>query len=313
MAQQKGSTTKIVLGWESTYAQAPSAGFTMPINTFTPNFSQNVNTPATLTGTRNPVEPFRGNWESTFSMVIPADVAAMWYWMRAFFGAPTTTGTGPYEHVFKVNDVQPSFVLEAQAPDLAVPQYFQYLGCKAGTLGFTVGGDGELTFNIGGSGSYLNIASSPFDAAPTAITLSRVHNFQAAIEEGGSAMTNGTEVSVNLDMGLDPVRVIGGQGKVGSINEGIAGVSGNLTTLFEDVSLYNKALNSTETSLKLTVSNGASAILEFEMQELQYGVASPPIEGPQGLLVNLNYSAYLADGSEASAIVARLTNSDEHP
>lgn len=312
MAQQKGSTAKIVLGWESTYAVAPSAGFFMPINTFTPNFSQNVNTPDTLQGNRNPVQPFRGNWENSFSLTVPADSEAMWYWLRALFNDPTTTGAGPYVHEFKVNNVQPSFSLEAQFPDLATPQYFQYLGCKIGTLSLTIGGDGELLVTLGGNGSYLNIATSPFAASPTTVNIARLNNFQASIEEGGSSLSDGTELSINLDMGLDPVRVIGGQGRVGSINEGIAKVSGDLSTLLEDVTLYNKALNATESSLKATLANGASSILEYEMQEVEFGVDSPAIDGPKGLLAKLNYSAFYTDGSEASAIVARLTNNDEH-
>ncbi len=312
MTQQKGSTTKLLLGWESTYASAPTDGFLIPINSFSPNFTQNVNAPATLRGNRNPVEPFRGNWESTFNLVVPADSKAMWYWLRAMFGDPVTTGTGPYVHEFKVGDTQPSFTLESQFTDLATDKYFRYLGCKISTFGIQIGGDGELVANLGGVGSYLDPQTSSFDATPTTIDLARLDNFEAALAEGGSTLSNATEMGINIDFGLDPVRVIGGQGKVGSINEGIVAISGELVTLFEDTSLYDKALNGTESSLKLTITGSASSVLEFEMQEVQYGISSPPIEGPQGLLARLNYQAYYTDGSEASAIVARLTNNDEH-
>jgi hypothetical protein len=308
MAQQKGATSKVVLGWEGAYAVAPAAGFVMPINSFSPNFAQNVNTPATLRGDRNPAEPFRGNWQSTFGLVVPADSLAMMYWLRAMFGAPVTTGAGPYVHEYKIGANQPSLTLESQFADLAAVRYFQYLGCKIASLSFSVGGDGELTLSLSGNGSYLNIATAPFHAAPTVVSLARLNNFQAVLSEGGANLANATEMSIEADFGHDAVRVIGGQGRVGAINEGIVGVSGSLTTIFEDVTLYNKALNATESSLKLTLSGGASSILEFEMEEVQYGVASPPIEGPQGLLVKLNYQAYYTNAGEASAIVARLTN-----
>ena len=48
--------------------------------------------------------------------------------------------------------------------------------------------------------------------------------------------------------------------------------------------------------------------MEFEIQELLYSVNGVPIEGPQGLIVSLDFEGYYDDGSEASNIVARVTN-----
>ena len=86
-------------------------------------------------------------------------------------------------------------------------------------------------------------------------------------------------------------------------------VSGNIKTLFENTTLLDKAINSTETSIKLTVTGSASSIFEIESQELQYERNSVDIPGPQGLLVDLNFQGYYTDGSEASAAVMRITNS----
>lgn len=312
MTQQRGSKTKLILGWEDSYAVAPSAGFIVPINSFSPSFSQNVNAPATIRGDRNPAEPFRGNWQSTFSLVVPVDSITIWYWLMAMFDTPVTTGTGPYVHTFKIGDRQPSFTLEDRFTDLASAAYFQYLGCKISSMALTLGGDGELLLNLNGNGSYLNIATSSFAASPTAPSFARLGNFQASVNEGGASLSNATEVSLNIDFDHDPVRVIGGQGKIGAINEGIPKITGALTTLFEDQTLYNKALNGTESSITSTLTGSNGDILEFQMQELQYGINSPNVEGPRGILTNLNYSAYYTDGADQSAIVATLTNGDAH-
>ena len=81
-----------------------------------------------------------------------------------------------------------------------------------------------------------------------------------------------------------------------------------IKTLFEDASLLTKALNSTESSLKLTVTGSASSIVEAEIQELQYERNSPDVSVATGLIVDLNFQGYYANGSEASAIVWRVTN-----
>lgn len=313
MAQQKGVNAEILLGFETTFKTVATDGFVLPINSFGVKGSQPLNTPMTLTGTRNPVQPFSGNRDVSGSIVIPADSVAMWYWLKAMFGDPATSGTGPYVHEFKVGDTMPSISLEAAFEDLAVNKYMRYTGNKIGRWSMDVGGDGELVSNVDVVGSVDSIESSAFDAAPTDVTLARVENFEAALTEGGSSLSNATSVSFAIDFGLDTGQyVVGDSGTRGSLPEGIVGVSGNVKTLFEDDSLLTKAINGTESSLKITVTASASSILEIEMQELQYERNSPDVPGPQGLLVDLNFQGYYADGSEASAVVARVTNSDAH-
>ena len=313
MTQQRGANVSILIGFETAFAVAATAGFKMPINSINLRPSQTINTAATLQGNRNPVQPFRGNKDVNGTIVVPLDSRAMWYWFYAMFGAPTTSGSGPYEHVFKVPSFQPSLTIEEQFTDLDTDAYVRYRGCKIGSFSLDIGGDGELVATMNVVGADYDIATSPFDAAPTTVILDRVANFQAALTEGGLSFANATEFSVNLDMGLDTNQfVIGGGGVRGSIPEGIVGISGQLTSMFEDVSLINKAVNGAESELTLTITDNASSIVELEIQELEYAVNAPEVPGPQGLVQALDFQGFYADGSEASAIVARLTNVDEH-
>jgi hypothetical protein len=301
------------MGFEAVYKTAPVDGFGMKINTSSLSSKRTKNTPATLSGTRNPAEPFDGNLEVGGNLVIPVDSLAFWYWLKAIFGAPATSGAAtPWTHEFKIGTAMPSLGIEFQYTDLATAKYDLFSGCKASTFGMEVGGDGELVANLGIIGALEAMNSASFDGTPANPGFNRLANFQAALTEGGAALANATSFSFNIDLGLDPQRVIGGQGTLGEIPEAIVKVTGNLKTLFQDVSLLTKALNSTETGLKLTVTRTASAILEMEIQELQYEQKSPEVSGPGGILVDLNFSGYFTDGSAASAIVARLTNTAEH-
>ncbi len=309
MPQQKGVNVDLLIGFESTYGTAPASGYQLPVNSVNVVGSRARNTPATLSGSRNPVAPFSGNYDASGQIVVPCDSDAMAYWMHAMFGAATTSGTDPYVHEYKIGDTMPSFTLEKGFTDLTTDKFERITGCKISTFGITAGGDGELVANMDVLGATPSLQNSAFDASPTVVSIDRVENFDAALEEGGGALSNAREISINIDFGLDPDQfVIGGGGVRGSIPEGIVAVNGNLQTLFEDSTLLDKALGDTETSLKLTVTSSANSVFELEIQELLYSVNGIPVDGPQGLLVNLDFAGYYTDGSEVSAIVARITN-----
>jgi hypothetical protein len=317
MPQQKGANAAILIGRQADIAALAPAGFLMPINTCNVQPQQNINKPATLTGGRNPVQPFRGNKDVSGSIVVPVDSRAMWYWFQLMFGDPSISGGPPYTHEFKIPTAQPYFTLEQQFKDLDTDKFYQFLGCKIGSFSMEVGGDGELTASMNVLGADFQIAGASFDAAPTDVksTLDPVGNFQAAIAEGGSSLAIARTLSINLDMDLDGDQyVIGGGGVRGDIPEGIVGVSGQLVVLCKDAAfaLIDKGLSVSETSLLLTITDNASSIFEMEIQELEFAVAGAPVDTPRGLVVSLDYQGYLADGSEGSTIVARLTNNDEH-
>lgn len=312
MTQQRGVNAQIVMGFEDEFGTVAADGFVLPLNTCGVTGVKARQVPATLTGTRNTVVPFAGNTDVNGPIVVPADSAAMAYWLYAMFGAPTSTGADPYVHEYKVGSSMPPFSLEKAFTDLAVSVYERYVGCKISTFSMTVGGDGELVCNLGVLGAEMSHETSAFDGSPTTISLARVNNFDAALEEGGATIANATELSINIDFGLDPNSfVIGGGGIRGDIPEGFVAVTGNLKALFEDKTLLDKATGDTESSLKVTMTGSASSILEFEIQELLYSVNGVPIEGPQGLIVSLDFVGYYTDGDETSDIVARVTNAVE--
>ena len=310
MTQQRGANAQIQIGIESTYGTASSTGFVLPMNSCGVVGTKARNSPATLTGTRNPVEPFAGNQDVNGDIVVPIDSAAMPYWLITMFGDPTTTGASPYVHEYKIASSMPSFTLEKAFTDIDSNVYERFVGCKVSTFSMTAGGDGELVGSIGVLGAQMSEETSAMDASPTTVSIDRLDNFEAALTEGGGALTNATEVTINIDFGLDPDQfVIGGSGVRGDIPEGIVQVSGNLMTLFEDKTLLDKALNDTESSIKLTVTGSASSVFELEIQELLYAVNGIPVDGPQGLRTSLDFTGFYENGSEASAIVARVTNS----
>jgi hypothetical protein len=308
MGHQKGSTTVFKLGYELVAFGTPAAaGYILPINSFDVRSTRALNRAATLSSSRNPLEPFQGNLAVSGKIVVPVDSVAMALWLIALFGLPSTTGAGPYVHEFKIPSSQRSLTLETGFTDLATDKFQRFVGCKVNSFAISVGGDGELIATMGVIGKSDSMEAATFHAG-TELTMARVNNFQAALLEGGSSLANAAELSVNINCPIDPYYVIGGSGSVWSLAEQGVEVSGNIKTLFEDVSLIDKAIATTESSLKLTITGGASSVFELEIQELYYERNSVPVPGPQGLLVDLNFQGFYANGGEASGIVARLTN-----
>jgi len=313
MAQQTGAGAKLVLGYETAFKTISTSGFVLPINSSGIKSSRNLNSAATLRGNANPVEPFDGNISVAGSVVVPVDSIAFWYWLKAAFGTPTTTGAGPYVHTFKAGTARPFVTIEHQFTELSTAKYFQYTGCKVGGMSFSAGDDGELVATFDIVGAVETIASASFHGAAVAQSLGRLKNSHLALTEGGSTLANGKMVDAKIGFGLDTGQyVIGGGGVLGSLPDGIMDVSGNLNLLFENTTMIEKANASTESALILTFTDSATSALEITFPEIKYSRNSPGIEGPQGIAVALPWGGYYDNNADTTSVKVVLTNSVAH-
>lgn len=309
MGQAIGVYSQLGFVHETTLGTTPTSPDvkTLPFNSCTVSAEQNMTSPQTLTGRRDPVEPILGNINVGGEIVVPLDVNAIGWILAMAFGNPTTTtvSTGVYQHVFKPSNTQPSVSLERK---LSNGDYYVDRGCKVSSLGFNFGGDGELVTNIGILGCSEIVDDSPLDASPTEITLDRVNNFQAALKEGGSNIAIATELGLNINFGLDENGyAIGGGGQRSRINEGLIEVSGSLTAFYDDDTLIAKAIAATETSLQVKLTKGSNS-LTIDIPELLFARKSPSIENATGIMQSLNYNGYYKDNSDGTAIKFTLIN-----
>jgi len=302
--------SKVVIDFETTYNTDPVSKAGKVLNFIKASMSakQNLTTPGSNTGTRNPVAPQRGFVDVGGDIVSAVDLIGSGYVLKALFGAPTTTGTTDYTHVFKPGLTQPSMVIEQQFPDISV--YNKYNGCKASKYSMSVGGDGEFTHSLSFMGAKETVGAAVYDAtATTALVLTPFSNPQITLEEGGSAFALGKSLDLSIDMGLDgDTYVIGGGGFRGALNEGIIAITGTLTALFTDNVLLNKAVNGTESSLKIVCTIAATKAMEILIPEIIYERNSPGIETPKGILISLPFRGYYQDNANATSIMATLKN-----
>ena len=316
----RGYKTTCLVDYESSFGTAPSTpgGVILPINTFGLNISRNKNSAQTLTGRRDPVEPFDGNTEVTGDVVVPVDTRAFGYWLKLLLGAPTTTATddpenpgtdiAPYTHVFKVGDTNPSGIVQCSY-GTGTESYGLFSGVKMSSMAMTVGGDEELTATLSLAGRNAVYSTSDYNSSAELVTLHRLNNFQAALKKDGTTFATCTQVDFTIDNGLDTtIRTIGGEGMVYDIPEGIMSVTGTMTSLFTNLDLLTAAKNSTEMSLELTIATSASNSLTFKFAEVQLQYQGPTVDGPTGIMAEFPFVAYFANDAGNSVVTATLIN-----
>jgi len=315
MPQAIGAKARIIYQEETTFKEDPTTPNAKKLYFISEDFksSRNLIDSSVIRGTRDASKPALGNKavEGTIRTELQAYIGTL---LKGMLGSVETTGTGPYTHVIKVGNVLPSFLIEKGFTDLG--QYFKYNGCKINRFTLAVRPEGfqEVTFDF--LGAKETISDTSFDSDPVDLGKTSFTGFDIAeIQEGGTTIAVVTEVDLTIENNLDgSVYVIGGGGERYSLPEGLVKVSGTIKALFDSMTLLNKAITSTESSLKIVYKLGdgtgseGNEYLEFFIPELLYSPVAPVISGPGGLFVELPFTAYYSDSAQGSSIVITLKN-----
>lgn len=319
--QQQGSNSRLIFQTEITYKAIPSNqdAMVLPFVSESLRSSRNLTSSNTIKSGRNPSQPVRGNVDVSGDVTFELAPQYGKMFHHAFGSYAAVSGetvglaVGTYQHTFKIGALPVGMIIEKQFTDLDTSKYIQYSGCKVNTLKVTIKPEGLLECSVSLIGAKETLASSSFDSSPVDLGHDPFDGFEAAILEGGSTLGIATEIDFTLENNLDGNSyVIDGTGTRYSLPAGTAKVSGNVKVLFENTTLYEKALNNTESVLVITLTHGdgdgtdGNEKLTFTIPELKYAPNAPVISGPSGLLVELPFEAYYEDSSEASAIQAVL-------
>lgn len=134
MARAQGARAQMALAFETTYGTPPSSGFTkMPFASTTLGAEQPLQASELLGYGRDPLAPIKDAVTSDGDVVIPIDAEGFGFWLKAAFGAPSTTGSDSYTHQFTSGSwALPSFAIETAMPE--VPRFAIYAGCMVDSL-----------------------------------------------------------------------------------------------------------------------------------------------------------------------------------
>ena len=194
-------------------------------------------------------------------------------------------------HIANVGTTLTTFTIEEAYTDIS--QYYPYRGCAINTMDLSIKPGAIVTGSFGLLGIDLTAPSGTTIASSVTapVTNAPMDSYIGGIWEGGVNLA----LITGMDLKLNNNRAV--QGIVGSkvtqdIYEGQSDVTGKVTVLFQDLTLYNKFLNETVTSLDVLLNDAnGTDFLRFYVPAAKYTGApiNPPKDGP--VIMTLPFTA----------------------
>lgn len=287
MSQARGYHSIMEVVPEVSYATDPGSGYVeVPIVSHTLKQEQTLEETGALTGNRSEAPPLPGPQLVSGDIVVPLDGVHLANWLDLVFDVDGTL----------LND-QVSATIVDRAKGVSL---FKYSGCKIARLGINISRREPLRMTLGVVGSAMAAAAS---ADPTGVAVRPFHIGHMAIAEGGSPILSIVRLQIDVDFGISAEDMIlaGGGANRKEATEGSIAVTGTLTALLDSTAILTKQLAETESSLTVTLDNGAHS-LTISLPELLYGGPTMDVPGPQGRLQQIPFRAFVDDDEGASAI-----------
>ena len=308
MARAQGARALMALAFETTYGTPPVSGFTrMPFASTSLGAEQPLLNSELLGYGRDPLAPIKDAVTADGDVVVPLDAEAFGFWLKAAFGAPTTTGAeAPYSHEFQSGSwTLPSMSIETGMPE--VPRYAMYTGCVCDQLSWQMARSGLLTATARLVAQGEGVAAATAAGTPTSLALQRFGHFNGAITRNGSPLGNVISAEVTYSNGLDRIETIRSDGRIEGADPGMAALTGRVEVRFADTALITQAIDGTPCELVFAWSLGANASFTFTAHAVYLPRPRIEIPGPQGIQATFDWQAAKAT-SPARMCTAVLVN-----
>lgn len=238
---------------------------------------------------------------------IPLEVAALGLGtiLKNALGTNVTTGAGPYVHTMKRGALPAGMSIEKGFVDLA--QYFVFTGSKINALNLSIPNNGLVTGSLDVIAKQMSAPSGTSLGTPTATTHVPFTEWEAVCKEGGSVATF-LNMNLSITNNLDAVEALGSR-YIASLMETKGEVTGEVTLMFDSVTVMNKWLNETSSSLQVTLTNAANSF-DVLVPNIRYiGDATPKIQSEKGVVLPLKFQG-IYDSVTGTDIQFTLTNTE---
>lgn len=247
MARAQGARARMALAFETTYGTPPGSGYTrMPFASATLGAEQPLLNSELLGYGRDPLAPIKDAVTADGDVVMPIDAEAFGFWLKAAFGAPTTTGSspGPYTHTFQSGSwTLPSVAIETAMPE--VPRYAMYSGVVLDQLSWQMQRSGLLTATARLVAQGETVATTSGAGTPAELDLIRFGHFNGSIKRNGTALGNVISTEITYANNLDRIETIRADGMIDGADPSIAALTGRTEVRFADSTLVSQAISGT--------------------------------------------------------------------
>jgi len=312
MARSLGARARLALGFETAYGTPPASGFIrMP---FAPGLTVAAEQPlldSELRGYgRDPLAPVKDAITADGDVMVPIDAEAWGYWLKAAFGAPTTSGTGPWTHEFQSGAWDlPSFALEKGLPE--VPHYAMYPGCRAGQLQWSMERSGLLTATVGVIAQGEDKSAASQAGTLTGPALKRFGSFNGSVQRDGAALGNLVSAEITYANNLDRVETIRADGKIAGVEPGIAALTGNVVVRFADETLLQQAIDGDPCELVFGYALPSGESFTLTAHAVYLPRPRIGIDGPQGIQATFDWQAARDPGTGRMATATLINDVDQ--
>ncbi|WP_347267724.1 phage tail tube protein [Paracoccus sp. (in: a-proteobacteria)] len=293
MARAQGARARMALAFETTYGTAPASGYTrMPFASTSLGAEQPLLNSELLGYGRDPLAPVKDAVTADGDVVVPIDAEAFGFWLKAGFGAPTTTGTapGPFTHTFHSGGwTLPSMAIETAMPE--VPRYAMYSGVVLDQLSWQMQRSGLLTATARLAAQGETVATTSGAGTPAELDLIRFGHFNGAIKRNGTALGNVISTEITYANNLDRIETIRADGMIDGADPSIAALTGRTEVRFADSTLVSQAINGTPCELEFSYMLISGESLTVTVHAVYLPRPRIEIGGPQGIQASFDWQA----------------------
>jgi hypothetical protein len=291
MARAQGARSQLAAAFETTYGTAPASGyFQMPFASTSLGAEQPLLSSELLGYGRDPLAPIKDAVTADGDVVVPIDAEAFGFWLKAAFGDPVTTGTGPWTHIFQSgNWTLPSLTIETGMPE--VPRYALYSGCVLDQLSWQVQRSGLLTATAQMIAQGEVVSTTSGAGTPDELALKRFGHFNGAITRDGSALGNVVSAEITYANNLDRIETIRSDGRIDGADPSIAALTGRIEVRFADQSLVTQALNGDPSEIEFAYTLPSGESFTFTVHAVYLPRPRIEISGPQGVHATFDWQA----------------------
>lgn len=242
-------------------------------------------------------------------IVVPVDVRNFGNWLKLYLGAPTTSGSGTFTHVFKSGaQALPSLSIEIGSPE--VPSFSVNRGARGNQLRIGMARSGLLnaTCSLVCIGETTPAGATVGAATPTSRAVTRFPQATGSVKRDGVVLGSVVTADFTFSNQLEKVETIQGDGRIEDSDPGMAMMSGSVTVRYKDNSLLTAASSSPPTPVELAFGwQIGSFSLIFLVGRVFLPRPKRPITGPNGIQAQYNWSSS-GQTTSGSALVATLVN-----
>ena len=310
MARAQGARAQMALAFETTYGTSPTSGYSkMPFATASLGAEQPLLSHELLGYGRDPLAPIKDAVTADGTVVVPIDAEAFGIWLKAAFGSPVTSGTGPYTHAFSSGGwALPSFSIETGLPE--VPSYAIYGGCMLDKIGWSMARSGLLTasLDIIAQGETLATSSAAGTLAP--VDLIRFGHFNGSVTRNGIDIGNIVSAELSYANNLDRVETIRADGKIDGADPSIAALAGKIDVRIADTTLLSQAISGTSCALEFGYGLPSGESLTVSVPRVFLPRPRREIQGPQGIQMSFDWQAAQQESGDPMVTLTLVNNSE---